>query len=516
MDKNGTDFDHLIQTLKDRLGTNAHAIQCPIGAQDAFDGIINIIEMKAYHFDGEPNEDYKEIPIPEELKDTAEIRSEVFFDALSHFDEDFFTKYAEGKELKVAGIKIVIRKATIADKFFPVLYGGAFKNKGVKLMLNAAIDYLPSPLDVTTIKGILPATSKGAERHSCDEEPFSALALKLMTDTFDGRLFFFTVYLGKLESRSYVSNSTKEKKNLMTLAAAVASYCSKPEASGYKYMFKDYVLLMLQVAVLSNNCDMESVNDNVLELVEVDIRELLTKYEFEGDDTTIIRGFARGTLDGKKEEVDKPVLSAVEDVFTITGRGTVATGRIERGTLKVNDEIDTIVINIGRKKVVVTRIEMFRKLLDEAQAGSITPCTKFEGEVYILTDQEGRRHISCNSAYRPKFYFRGIDVTGIMEDFINEGERSQLTMLCDYVTITVGLIHPVALEKGQHLVIPLTMTHGNTNKSFEQLLLIYLEPNKIIEPNKSNVKILVSAGYGYPPGTKIIKSEMSEISTLIK
>ncbi|XP_017762221.1 PREDICTED: elongation factor G-like [Eufriesea mexicana] len=198
MDKNGTDFDHLIQTLKDRLGTNAHAIQCPIGAQDAFDGIINIIEMKAYHFDGEPNEDYKEIPIPEELKDTAEIRSEVFFDALSHFDEDFFTKYAEGKELKVAGIKIVIRKATIADKFFPVLYGSTFKNKGVKLMIDAVIDYLPSLSDVAAIKGILPATSKGAERHSSDEEPFSALALKVMTDTFDGRLISFTVYLGTL------------------------------------------------------------------------------------------------------------------------------------------------------------------------------------------------------------------------------------------------------------------------------------------------------------------------------
>ncbi|XP_017760139.1 PREDICTED: elongation factor G-like [Eufriesea mexicana] len=212
MDKNGTDFDHLIQTLKDRLGTNAHAIQCPIGVQDAFGGIINIIQMKAYHFDGKPNEDYKEIPIPEELKDTADIRSEVFFDALSHFDEDFFTKYAEGKELKVAGIKIVIRKATIADKFFPVLYGSTFKNKGVKLMIDAVIDYLPSLSDVAAIKGILPATSKGAERHSNDEEPFSALALKVMTDTFDGRLISFTVYLGTLESRSYVSNSTKEKK----------------------------------------------------------------------------------------------------------------------------------------------------------------------------------------------------------------------------------------------------------------------------------------------------------------
>lgn len=211
MDKIGADFAHSIQTLKDRLGANAHSIQWPIGAEDAFDGIIDIIEMKAYHFDGKPNEDYKEIAIPEELKDVIESRREELLEALSHFDDDFFMKYAEG-EVTVAEIKTVIRKATIAAEFFPVLCGSAFKNKGVKLMLDAVIDYLPSPLDVPAIKGILPVSSKEVERHSSDEEPFSALAFKIMTDPFVGRLTFFRVYSGTLESGSYVLNSTKEKK----------------------------------------------------------------------------------------------------------------------------------------------------------------------------------------------------------------------------------------------------------------------------------------------------------------
>ncbi|WP_338988010.1 elongation factor G [Spiroplasma endosymbiont of Dasysyrphus albostriatus] len=211
MDKIGADFAHSIQTLKDRLGANAHAIQWPIGAEDAFDGIIDIIEMKAYHFDGKPNEDYKEIAVPEELKDVIASRREELLEALSHFDDDFFMKYAEG-EVTVAEIKTVIRKATIAAEFFPVLCGSAFKNKGVKLMLDAVIDYLPSPLDVPAIKGILPVSSKEVERHSSDEEPFSALAFKIMTDPFVGRLTFFRVYSGTLESGSYVLNSTKEKK----------------------------------------------------------------------------------------------------------------------------------------------------------------------------------------------------------------------------------------------------------------------------------------------------------------
>ncbi len=211
MDKIGADFSHSIQTLKDRLGANAHAIQWPIGAEADFVGIIDIIEMKAYHFDGKPNEDYKEIPIPEELKDELTMRHKELIEALSDFDDDFFMKYAGGETLTVAEIKNVIRKATIAADFFPVLCGSAFKNKGVKLMLDAVIDYLPSPLDVPAIKGVLPDETE-AERHASDDEPFSALAFKIMTDPFVGRLTFFRVYSGTLESGSYVLNSTKDQK----------------------------------------------------------------------------------------------------------------------------------------------------------------------------------------------------------------------------------------------------------------------------------------------------------------
>lgn len=210
MDKIGADFSNSIQTLKDRLGANAHAIQWPIGAEDAFDGIIDIVEMKAYHFDGKPNEDYQEIPIPKELKDEVTMRREKLFEALSHFDDDFFMKYAGEEALTVAEIKNVIRKATIAAHFFPVLCGSAFKNKGVKLMLDAVIDYLPSPLDIPAIKGVLPDGME-AECHASDDEPFSALAFKIMTDPFVGRLTFFRVYSGTLESGSYVLNSTKDQ-----------------------------------------------------------------------------------------------------------------------------------------------------------------------------------------------------------------------------------------------------------------------------------------------------------------
>ncbi|WP_375317534.1 elongation factor G [Spiroplasma endosymbiont of Virgichneumon dumeticola] len=211
MDKTGADFAHSIQTLKDRLGANAHAIQWPIGAEDAFDGIIDIIEMKAYHFDGKPNEDYKEIPIHDDLKDEVEIRRHELLEALCAYDDEIMNLFLEEKEVPAALIKKAIRKATIDAKFFPVLCGSAFKNKGVKLMLDAVIDYLPSPLDVPAIKGILP-NGKEDVRKSSDSEPFSALAFKVMTDPFVGRLTFFRVYSGTLNAGSYILNSTKDKK----------------------------------------------------------------------------------------------------------------------------------------------------------------------------------------------------------------------------------------------------------------------------------------------------------------
>lgn len=211
MDKTGADFAHSIQTLKDRLGANAHAIQWPIGAEDAFDGIIDIIEMKAYHFDGKANEEYKEIPIPDDLKDEVEIRRHELLEAISDYDDEIMELFLEEKEVPIALIKKAIRKTTIEAQFFPVLCGSAFKNKGVKLMLDAVIDYLPSPLDVPAIKGLLP-NGKEDVRRSSDSEPFSALAFKVMTDPFVGRLTFFRVYSGTLDAGSYILNSTKDKK----------------------------------------------------------------------------------------------------------------------------------------------------------------------------------------------------------------------------------------------------------------------------------------------------------------
>lgn len=211
MDKTGADFAHSIQTLKDRLGADAHAIQWPIGAEDAFYGIIDIIVMKAYHFDGKSNEDYKEIPIPDDLKDEVEIRRHELLEALCDYDDQIMNLFLEEKEIPVALIKKVIRKATIEAKFFPVLCGSAFKNKGVKLVLDAVIDYLPSPIDVPSIKGTLP-NGKEDVRKSSDNEPFSALAFKVMSDPFVGRLTFFRVYSGTLGAGSYILNSTKDKK----------------------------------------------------------------------------------------------------------------------------------------------------------------------------------------------------------------------------------------------------------------------------------------------------------------
>jgi len=212
MDKTGADFANSIQTLKDRLGANAHAIQWPIGAEEDFDGIIDLIEMKAYHFNGKADENYEEIAIPEHLKDEAQIRYQELLEAVAHYDDQLMMKFLEGEIVTEAEIKEVIRKATISANFFPVLCGSAFKNKGVKLMLNAVIDYLPSPLDVPAIKGILPKDDSEAQRHASDEEPFSALAFKVMTDPFVGRLTFFRVYSGTLDAGSYVLNSSKDKK----------------------------------------------------------------------------------------------------------------------------------------------------------------------------------------------------------------------------------------------------------------------------------------------------------------
>ena len=278
---------------------------------------------------------------------------------------------------------------------------------------------------------------------------------------------------------------------------------------------REHILLARQVGVpyivvFLNKCDMVD-DEELLELVEMEVRELLDSYEFPGDDTPIIRGSALKALEGDKEwqekvwelmdavdsyiptpdrDVDKPFLMAVEDTMTITGRGTVATGRVERGVLHVNDPLEIVGIR-ETQNTVCTGIEMFRKLLDEAQAGdnigcllrgikreeivrgqvlckpgSVTPHTEFEGQVYILTKEEGVRHTPFFDGYRPQFYFRTTDITGVAH--LPEG--TEMVMPGDNVTIKGELIHPIAMEEGLKFAIReggRTVGSGRVTKIFK-------------------------------------------------
>ena len=212
MDKIGADFLYSVRTIHERLQANAHPIQLPIGAEDEFSGIIDLIKMKAEVYTNDLGTDIQETDIPEDLQDLAEEWREKLVEAVAETDEELMERYLEGDEISEEELKAAIRKATCAAEFYPVLCGSAFKNKGVQLMLDAVVDYLPSPLDVPSIKGVDPNTDQEVERHSSDEEPFSALAFKVMTDPFVGRLTFFRVYSGTLQSGSYVKNSTKGKR----------------------------------------------------------------------------------------------------------------------------------------------------------------------------------------------------------------------------------------------------------------------------------------------------------------
>ncbi|MGV3027770.1 elongation factor G [Streptococcus hyovaginalis] len=212
MDKIGADFLYSVSTLHDRLQANAHPIQLPIGSEDDFRGIIDLIKMKAEIYTNDLGTDILEEDIPAEYLEQAEEYREKLVEAVAETDEDLMMKYLEGEEITNEELMEGIRKATINVEFFPVLCGSAFKNKGVQLMLNAVIDYLPSPLDIPAIKGVNPDTDEEEERPASDEEPFAALAFKIMTDPFVGRLTFFRVYSGVLNSGSYVMNTSKGKR----------------------------------------------------------------------------------------------------------------------------------------------------------------------------------------------------------------------------------------------------------------------------------------------------------------
>ena len=278
---------------------------------------------------------------------------------------------------------------------------------------------------------------------------------------------------------------------------------------------REHILLSRQVGVpyiivFLNKCDMVD-DEELIDLVEMEVRELLNEYDFPGDDTPVIRGSALKALEGDPQwtpaidelmeavdtyiptptrDVDKPFLMPVEDVFTITGRGTVATGRVERGQLNLNDELEIVGIK-ETQKTVATGIEMFRKLLDYAESGdnigvllrginrdqiqrgqvlakpgSVHPHTKFKGQVYVLSKVEGGRHTPFFANYRPQFYFRTTDITGVIE--LPEG--TEMVMPGDTVELTVELIHPIAIEKGTKFSIReggRTVGSGNISEIIE-------------------------------------------------
>lgn len=211
MDRTGANFYRVVDQVKNRLGGNAHPIQLPIGAEDNMPGIIDLIEMKAHMYKNDLGTDISIEEIPAEMLEKAnEYRTELV-EAISEFDDDLMMKFMEGEEPTIAELKAGLRKATCENKIVPVTCGTAFKNKGVQMLLDAVIDYMPSPLDVKAIEGELEDGTK-VEKHSSDDEPFAALAFKIMTDPYVGRLTFLRVYSGVLKSGSYVINSTNGKK----------------------------------------------------------------------------------------------------------------------------------------------------------------------------------------------------------------------------------------------------------------------------------------------------------------
>lgn len=211
MDKIGADFLHSNETLKDRLQANAHPIQLPIGAEDDFKGIIDLVEMKAWLYGNDLGTEINEIEIPEDMVELANEWHTKLVEGVAEMDEELMMKYLEGEEISVAELKEGIRKATLSVEFYPVLVGSAFKNKGVQLLLDAVVDYLPSPLDVRAIVGHEQGDAEAEIKvQAGDDQHFAALAFKVMTDPYVGRLTFFRVYSGTLESGSYILNATKD------------------------------------------------------------------------------------------------------------------------------------------------------------------------------------------------------------------------------------------------------------------------------------------------------------------
>jgi len=209
MDITGANFYRVVDMMKERLKANAIPVQLPIGAEDTFKGIIDLMSMEADVYYDDLGKDMRVEPIPEDMLEKAQEYRDAMVEAIAETDEDLFDKYCNGEDISVEELKAALRKATIENKIVPVTCGTSYKNKGVQKLLDAIVDYMPSPLDIPAIKGIDPATEEEIERHPSDDEPFSALAFKIMTDPFVGKLCFFRVYSGKLETGSTVYNPGK-------------------------------------------------------------------------------------------------------------------------------------------------------------------------------------------------------------------------------------------------------------------------------------------------------------------
>ncbi len=216
MDRMGASFEKSYKSILERLSKYAVPIQLPIGSEENFEGVIDLIRMKAYHFEGEMGMDVKEIEIPEKLKADAEKWRAQMIERIAETDDSLMTAYLEGKVFDLETIKKGLRKAVLGNHIFPVMTGSALKNKGVQLILDAVVDYLPSPLDIPAVKGTDPNTGEEIFRHADDSEPFSALAFKLQNDPFVGALTFFRVYSGTLEAGSYIYNSSTGKKERLS------------------------------------------------------------------------------------------------------------------------------------------------------------------------------------------------------------------------------------------------------------------------------------------------------------
>ncbi|KAI4453000.1 translation elongation factor g-related [Holotrichia oblita] len=212
MDIMGADFFNVVEMLKDRLGANAVPVQMPVGAEDAFVGVIDLLDMTAYKFEGEAGKDVIPFDIPEELRGKAEELRAALVEAIAETNDALMEKFFSGEELSIDELKTALRAAVISTSITPVFCGSAYKKRGVQKLLDGVVDYLPAPTDIPSIKGITVDGAKEIERHSDDNEPFSALAFKIMNDPFVGKLAFFRVYSGTLEAGSYIYNSTKDKK----------------------------------------------------------------------------------------------------------------------------------------------------------------------------------------------------------------------------------------------------------------------------------------------------------------